>query len=567
MVQQAFLSALLSTPISQVGLDAISAFNQSVGGRLNLGVPWPKPCFSVYNNASVTPDTEACAAVQKDYFGHHMARSEVFSGYAASQFEGCMSTGDECLLDFTNPSNEKIYEAPQHCKQGSIPPFYVDVKSHEDVQHAFKFVEEHGVTLVIKNTGHDFKGRSSGPDSLALWMHNLKDLCYDTKFVPEGCEAQPQPAINVAAGVQFGELYQFADDQGMEIVGGTDISVGPSGGFLQGGGHSPVANTLGMGADRVLQYKVVTPDGILRYANACQNTDLFYALRGGGGGTYGVVMESTILASPRRPYDVATITWPVNDENLRKVMEMFIDNVTALATQGWGGNLTPTMGNLVLIIPSEIPDSRETVQPLLDLSAALGGKPELIKMESWNEYFALYASYKLAVQQCAVGLPTAMTSRLVPEVNHRTPESRKELVDAVMLSFTSTIFPQIHFTTAFGYRGTDGSDTGTSSLFRTTLYQIIWVNTWLPGAKLSDRQAAYDASTKAASYVRDITPEGGAYVNESDIHEPNWRESFWGSKYQKLLAIKAKYDPKRLLDCWHCVGWQGKKAPRYKCYI
>lgn len=119
------------------------------------------------------------------------------------------------------------------------------------------------------------------------------------------------------AGTLFRELYQFAEDHGITVVGGSDRTVGPSGGwviaslqisirsetatdiFWQGGGHSMLSNNFGLGADRVLQYRVVTPQGEYLTANACQNTDLFYALRGGGGGTFGVVMESTFLAEPR----------------------------------------------------------------------------------------------------------------------------------------------------------------------------------------------------------------------------------------------------------------------------
>ena len=51
-----------------------------------------------------------------------------------------------------------------------------------------------------------------------------------------------------------------------------------------------------------LQYKIVTPDGVFRTANACQNQDLFYALRGGGGGTFGVVLEATMLVSPKESF-------------------------------------------------------------------------------------------------------------------------------------------------------------------------------------------------------------------------------------------------------------------------
>lgn len=56
---------------------------------------------------------------------------------------------------------------------------------------------------------------------------------------------------------------------------------------------------LGLGIDRVLQFKIVTPDGKLRTVNKCQNKDLFFALRGGGGGTFGVVLESTFIVTPK----------------------------------------------------------------------------------------------------------------------------------------------------------------------------------------------------------------------------------------------------------------------------
>jgi FAD/FMN-containing dehydrogenase len=63
---------------------------------------------------------------------------------------------------------------------------------------------------------------------------------------------------------------------------------------VQGGGHSPFSPLFGLGADNVLEFKVVTADGKLVVANDVVNQDLFWALRGGGGGTWGVVVEATV---------------------------------------------------------------------------------------------------------------------------------------------------------------------------------------------------------------------------------------------------------------------------------
>lgn len=116
--------------------------------------------------------------------------------------------------------------------------------------------------------------------------------------------------------MQFATIYTFAAANNVTVVAGADPGVGISGGWamvssnvsasttsfknsFQAGGHSGLSPSLGLGVDRVLEFKIVTPDGQYRTANKYQNTDLFFALRGGGGGTFGVVLESTHIASPQ----------------------------------------------------------------------------------------------------------------------------------------------------------------------------------------------------------------------------------------------------------------------------
>jgi FAD/FMN-containing dehydrogenase len=61
----------------------------------------------------------------------------------------------------------------------------------------------------------------------------------------------------------------------------------------------------------------------------------------------------------------------------------------------------------------------------------------------------------------------------------------------------------------------------------------------------------------AMKIIRDATPGAGSYVNETDYFEPSWQQEFWGANYQRLLAIKEKYDPEGLFFCHHCVGSEG----------
>ncbi|KAL8776126.1 MAG: hypothetical protein Q9213_008381, partial [Squamulea squamosa] len=87
------------------------------------------------------------------------------------------------------------------------------------------------------------------------------------------------------------------------IIGGQDPDVG-IGGYLTGGGHSPISGTYGLGADNVLDFEIVTPLGEIMTINACLNRDLFFAFRGGGGSTFGVILSATLKAVP-----MPSMTW------------------------------------------------------------------------------------------------------------------------------------------------------------------------------------------------------------------------------------------------------------------
>ena len=86
-------------------------------------------------------------------------------------------------------------------------------------------------------------------------------------------------AVTIAAGEVWGDIYQQAGKLNLTVVGAVPESVGV-GGYLTGGGHSPITGLYGTGADQVLEIEVVTASGDILTVNECQNTDLFWALRG-----------------------------------------------------------------------------------------------------------------------------------------------------------------------------------------------------------------------------------------------------------------------------------------------
>src|SRR5271156_1782152 len=120
---------------------------------------------------------------------------------------------------------------------------------------------------------------STAPNSLSIWTHNIRGLRYHGYFQPQGSKSRYEGALTIAAGHQMREIYAKAAQNGRIIVGGMDPNVG-IGGYITGGGHSPISGHYGLAADQVLEMEMVTPNGDFITANEAINTDLFWAMRG-----------------------------------------------------------------------------------------------------------------------------------------------------------------------------------------------------------------------------------------------------------------------------------------------
>jgi len=140
--------------------------------------------------------------------------------------------------------------------------------------------------------------RSSAPNSLSIWTRNIQEITFHNAFQPTGCSSAIETtALTAGAGQVMSELFSAADAKGLTIIGGAAEGVG-IGGYLTGAGHSALSVSHGMAADNVLEVTLVTPSGEIIRANECQNTDYFYAFRGGGGSTFGVLLSATIRTIP-----------------------------------------------------------------------------------------------------------------------------------------------------------------------------------------------------------------------------------------------------------------------------
>ncbi|KAG8737195.1 hypothetical protein FRC10_008481 [Ceratobasidium sp. 414] len=503
-----------------------SVLDSVVGGRLYTnGAPFSRPCFA-NGTATGTANADSCAAVQSNYLSN-VYRANNFGAYINTQWETCQKTQANCYLDYTDPTNAAAFTPPMSCAQGGVSSYYIDVRNSVDVVAAFVFSRMTSVSLVIKNSGHDYKGRSSAPNALTLWTHNIKYINYNASFKPDLCpSATAVPAVTYGAGQDFASLYEFAEANNITILGGTDKTVGAAGGWVQGGGHGILSNTLGLGVDRVLQFKVVTPDGLVRVANACQNSDLFWALRGGGGGTFGVVLEATSKVEPRISTQAVFVKFNPVTAHVVAYMSTIIANSVQWAEEGWGGYISP---NYAIFATPKLnrTEAEASMAPLTQVVASFGSDVIKNEFSSYDSFLPLF-NFVVANAAAPVGRPFTMATRIIPASNFATADDRNALLSATLAAF-STVggAAQIMVTAPYSYSATPATEVSATPAWRNALWHTLLVGFWNFNSTSDQQAAVYSTVSSAADKLRAITPGSGAYQNEADVSEPDHESEYF----------------------------------------
>ncbi|KAG0208395.1 hypothetical protein BGX28_000613 [Mortierella sp. GBA30] len=525
-------------------------FNQTVGGRLITTKPPAYRCHEPHY------DSAACHDIQQGYFFDHWRQTQP----GAMQMTNWEVSGDKgCLgLNRTTP-----------CYQGAVPLYSVAAAGVEDIQRAIRFASTNNIRLVIKNTGHDYIGRSIGAASLSLWVHSMKDIEFNDHFVPDGTTDNTTgfPAIILGAGVLWKDAYKAADAHNVTVVGGAEATVGASGGYCQGGGHGLLSPLYGLCVDNVLQYKVVTADAQVKIANVYQNKDLFWALRGGGGGTFGVVVEAIYRTHPAlNNINYANFVIQYNEtEARRSIINSFLSNQLRWSEKGWSGfGIVQTDVMIVqYYLPNEEASAANTsISTFLDYAQSLDNVRITGQVHTFPSFYSSFKS-NIASQNGIknAGNNAVVGSRLIPRQNFATPAGVHQLTDTLLKAQERLLNygnPKGIFVTNLVAGGAvaRGSKVETSVLpaWRKSLMHI-WVTAgWRDSANVEEQEAIARETTSTTDLLRKITPGSGAYVNEADPSEPNWQLSFFGSNYSRLKAIKNSVDPHGLFACRNCVG-------------
>jgi FAD/FMN-containing dehydrogenase len=450
-----------------------------------------------------------------------------------------------------------------NCLLGASPEYAVAVTNVAQIQLAINLARTLKLRLVVKNTGHDFGAKSTGMGSLSIWTHKLKSIKFYQTYKQGSYSGA---AFKLGAGVQAFEIYEAAKQYGVSVVGGEGQTVGVMGGYILGGGHSPLSSLYGMAADQVLSMEVVTADGRFLTASATSNPDLFWALCGGGGSTYGVVTSVVVKAFPK--IAVTTLTYvlqtsaTVTADQFWAAMRAFFDGFIEYTDAGnyeyfriqnlGGGQYFSDMG------PWFAPGMTKAqlqaqVAPLFARFAEIGMDvtPTYIEYDNFHDAWA--ASFPLepwgsnAIRQA---------SRLFPRANWQDQTKLNATFDAIRGVVEDGGYIIAFNIAANGVGGgVTPPDNAVNPAWRETVMHCILATFWDPTGPEADIKAASDKLTfDWMQRWRDVSPGAGAYMSESDYIEPNFQQAFWGTKYAKAYQLKQKWDPAGVFYAQNGVG-------------
>src|SRR5579883_712595 len=326
----------------------------------------------------------------------------------------------------------------------TAPSIYAVVaRSAQDVAEGVNFARRHNLRLVVKGGGHSYQGTSNAPDSLLIWTRHMNQIALHPALVPQGCPAgvmPPQPAVTMGAGAIWMQAYEAVTTRaGRYVQGGGCTTVGVAG-LIQSGGFGSFSKHYGLAAGSLLEAEVVTADGQVRVANPCINPDLFWALKGGGGGSFGVVTRLTLkLHDLPEHFAVASFTIKApSDSAYRELVHRFVGfYADALFNDHWGEQARFTPENTLIISMLahglDADQARKVWQPLLAWlersqtytvgRVVIGALParRMWDAEWWTEHWPELA---FPDTNWAIGAWDYLLAHLIPEpVLHRDPQS------------------------------------------------------------------------------------------------------------------------------------------------
>jgi FAD/FMN-containing dehydrogenase len=471
--------------------------------------------------------------------------------------------------------------------------YVINAHSVADVVAGVNFARDNNLRLVVKGAGHSYQGTSNAPDSLLIWTRAMNKVVLHDSFIPAGCAGcmQAVPAVTAEAGAMWIDVYYAVTKLGGRYVQGggcTDVGVA---GLIQSGGFGSFSKLFGTAASNLLEAEIVTADGQVRVANAASNPDLFWAIKGGGGGSWGVVTRVT-LQTHELPEQFGSVWSRIkanSDQSFRELIARFFEFYTEeLDAQLWGEQVLLGNGNVMEI--------SMLCQGMSIVSAKRAWSPFWQWLSDRSHEFEIVGPH-IYVGDARSWWTVQGNGSMIPDNREGAPsfhgwwKGDQDQVGIWIHGFESLWLPsslleprqcasffqalftasrlkkvQLHFN-----KGLAGAPLDVIARVRNTATNPAVCDAFAlaiiadgepaiyPELNRSEpnltmaREDAFNISTAMAA-LRAVVKDHGSYVSESDFFNKNWQQEFWGNNYRRLIAIKKRYDPEGLFIVHHGVG-------------
>ncbi|WP_232277942.1 FAD-binding oxidoreductase [Paenibacillus sp. 481] len=415
-----------------------------------------------------------------------------------------------------------------------FPRVIVFAQKTQDVINALRWARYHNVPIRMRSGRHSYEGLSVVDGGIVIDVSDMHEVDVNRKC----------GIATVQAGIRGGALNAALWNERLVVPVGLCPTTGVAGVTL-GGGHSILSRPYGLTLDHLVDIEMVNAEGRLIHASANQNPDLFWALRGGGGGNFGICTNFRFRTHPIETVGFAEIGWDLRD--LEAVLRTWQDYTVPGANERLTVTLGIANGRQTSPLSSSNQQPSEDFQILMQ-GVFLGSTKELRQL--LQPLLRSGSPRKVVIEEIpwieSVGLVAKTTpttpfpfKSVGPYVYHRLPEAAIATIRRYIES------PPTSGVTIF-FHGLGGAvakvpNRATAYYYRRALYNMSPTATWNTQAE-SRRGIRWVENFRLAMlpYTR------GVYVNTPDLQIKNWQQAYYGSNFARLTRVKVQYDPKNI---------------------
>lgn len=418
-----------------------------------------------------------------------------------------------------------------------------------------------------------FCSRSTGAYSLSIWTQNFNHIQHEPSWKIPGTN-KTEDVMICGGGNNWGSVYTAAHRVNRTVVGGEDATVG-LGGLIQNGGHGLLSSTYGLASDQVYQVTIVTTDGRRLVANDQQNQDLFWAVRGAGGGQFGIITEFVLRTHPV-PANVVSgglsfnssvngnASWAALAEIASEIPNLMDAGITGTVMSVTGEQAGPVVTISLTGFNSSARRMNDTIHQLATKITNIGHRHGYLNLSftppTSSSYWSSTKPNYLSSQ--SAGSASLFTSRLLGRAE--LSDLPREKLIHYLQNISVSQDPARGAMLLFGLQGGPGPAKIAEKRRGSVLpaWRSAYAHVMAYGSSFNESGDAKTGLEIAANFYekvkepvwREWGPNTGSYMNEGNPFSSTWKQDFYGVNYDRLLDVKLEYDPSESIFVQSGIG-------------